>query len=526
MLERRRWALRLALVGCALVAAGCVHIFWRTEIKPVDLSRPTLVNTPLKVHMTDGSTVLFRSGGVVDQKTISGTGERYSLTSSVARSTSSVPLDSVVGVETFQGKRLTGTSVVVSAAATAATFVGTVTLLKAIFGSCPTLYADTGRTAALQAEGFSYAIAPLLEQRDVDPLRIRPDPNGVIRLELRNEALETHFINHIELLAAKHAAGARVMPDQSNRLVAVSAVRSFETARDRANRDVTGVILSPDGALFSSATTITDAAREGDLDDWIDLEASNVPPGDSVAVVLRLRNSLLNTVLLYEGLLGGRDAPDWMETDLQRISTAIDLSHWYMSTMGLRAIVDGAPVSSGQAYHARLGDVGPLAFRDVAIVLPRASRDGRVRVRLRFVADNWRIDYIGLATSFSRPTATKLAIDRVIAPQPASGGAAVVDTAAIGALRESDGRYLETSPGQRMTLEFRAPSGATAETTTYLVAWQGYYREWIRGAWLAQPTRLEPWKPGDAAMVTAIKRWRARQPELERAFYSSRIPVQ
>jgi hypothetical protein len=348
----------------------------------------------------------------------------------------------------------------------------------------------------------------------------------VIRLELRNEALETHFINHIELLAAKHAAGARVMPDQSNRLVAVTAVRAFDVARDRANRDVSGVIASADGALFSSTPTITDAAHEGDLDDWIDLEAPNVPPGDSIAVILRLRNSLLNTVLLYEGLLGGRDAPDWMERDLQHISTAIDLSSWYTRTMGLRASVDGVPVSSTQAYHARLGDVGPLAFRDVAIVLPRASRDGRVRVRLRFVADNWRIDYVGLASSFSRPSSTKLAVDRLIVPQPAGGGKPIVDTAAIGALRDSDGRYLETSPGQRMTLEFRAPSGAAAETMTYLVAWQGYYREWIRGAWLAQPTRLEPWKPGDAAMVTAIKRWRARQPELERAFYSSRIPVQ
>jgi hypothetical protein len=52
---------------------------------------------------------------VVDQKTISGTGERYSLTSAVARATNAVALDSVVGVETFQGKRSTGNFGVVSA---------------------------------------------------------------------------------------------------------------------------------------------------------------------------------------------------------------------------------------------------------------------------------------------------------------------------------------------------------------------------------------------------------------------------
>ena len=36
------------------------------------------------------------------------------------------------------------------------------------------------------------------------------DADGVVRLELRNEALETHFLNHIELLSVRHAAGVRM----------------------------------------------------------------------------------------------------------------------------------------------------------------------------------------------------------------------------------------------------------------------------------------------------------------------------
>ena len=55
-----------------------------------------------------------------------------------------IPLDSVVGVEAFEGKVLMAQSVTVSIAASALTAVGTVALLKAIFGSCPTVYADTG----------------------------------------------------------------------------------------------------------------------------------------------------------------------------------------------------------------------------------------------------------------------------------------------------------------------------------------------------------------------------------------------
>ena len=128
------------------------------------------------------------------------------------KATSRVSLDSVVGVETFEGRRLAAQTIVVSTAATAVTGAAAIVLLKVLFGSCPTLYADTGTGPVLQAEGFSYAIAPLLEQRDLDPLRVRPDADGLIRLELRNEALETHYINNIELLAVRHARDARACP--------------------------------------------------------------------------------------------------------------------------------------------------------------------------------------------------------------------------------------------------------------------------------------------------------------------------
>jgi hypothetical protein len=43
----------------------------------------------------------------------------------------------------------------------------------------------------LHAEAFSYSIAPLLEARDVDRLATQPDADGHLRIEVRNEALET-----------------------------------------------------------------------------------------------------------------------------------------------------------------------------------------------------------------------------------------------------------------------------------------------------------------------------------------------
>jgi len=529
ILTRRTAA--LALLPAALLLSGCIHTFWRTIAVP--LARPdtgsVYLGTPIKAHLVDGRTALFRQGATIDHRAIAGPGMMYGLMapSNAGTAIERVSLDSVVGVETFEGKALAAQSIVVSAAATVLTAGATIALLKAIFGSCPTVYADTGTGPLLQAEGFSYAIAPLLEQRDVDPLVTRPDSDGIIRLELRNEALETHNINNIELAEVRHARGERVMPDQDDHAVAVASVRAFDEARDRAGNDVRPVLASADGALFSSDVRTVNAARVGDLDDWIDLDARNLPPGDSIAVVLRLRNSLLNTVLLYDGMLSGRDSPDWLDTKLQHIGTAIDLSKWYTRTMGLRVSV-GSIGSSEATWTGRVGDMGPLAFRDFAMVVPRPSPNAKsLRVRLRFVADDWRIDYAAVSPHVSRPATTTIPLQRVLAPMQPGGATTTPDTAALSALREADGRYLQTLPGQRMMLEFDAGRSAQRgdSTTSYMIVWQGWYREWIRGHWLAQPQRTTPWVAGDSTVLSALRRWHANQPEMERAFYSTRVPV-
>jgi hypothetical protein len=527
----RRRLVSLVLIGTATTAAGCLNTFWRTV--PVRVEKPTgettrQISTPIKAHLADGSTVVFRNGAMIDRRSIRSSGVTYPLMSTAGASRGDIPLDSVVGIETFEGKVLVAPTIVVSAAATALAALGTAVLFVAIFGSCPTLYAATPSGPVLQAEGFSYSIAPLLEHRDLTPLHLRPDSDNVIRLELRNEALETHFINNIELMAVTHPTNAIAISDQDGRPVVVADAHPFTSARDRSGRDVLRSLSASDGDVFSSLPAIIDAAKVGDLDDWIDLDARDVDPGDSVVVVLRLRNSLLNTVLLYDGILNGTDAPDWVENGLQQISTAVDLAKWYRTTMGMRVSVDGVPSAvPAERWNARLGDVGPIAFRDIALVLPRPRRDAReMHIRLRFVADDWRIDYAAVASSLVRPTPTIIPVRRALSR--AQGAATMTnDTAAVASLLEPDGKYLETLPGQRMTLEFdaSAPTKNASLTTTYLVNWQGYYREWIRGRWLAEPQRTTPWVPGDEAVLTALHIWRSQHDALEHSFYSTQIPV-
>lgn len=532
-LRTRLW--RSAIVALLLstgALTACFQVFWRTEAVPVTTNEGDVIRSPVKAHLKDGSTAVFPSGGLVASGRLTGASQRYAIGSSTAqpRSPGWVPLDSIVAAETFEGQVLLLPTLVVSAAASAAVAAASALLMVAIFGSCPTLYAEGDAGPVLQAEGFSYAIAPAFEHRDVDPLRVRVNPTGVLRLELRNEALETHYIDQIELLAVRHAATDVVVPDQNGRIVALGAIRPLASARDRSGRDVRGELAEEDGSVFASTTAAAASARPGDLDDWIDVEASELPPGDSIAVLLRLRNSLLNTVLLYDGMLGGRDAADWLATGLADRPTALRLASWYKGTMGMRLRAVRAPPTgeSAPAAWTHLGDVGPIAYRDVAVVLPRPRAEaGRVRVRMQFVVDNWRIDQARIAGVVRSAAARAVPVARVVVPVPRDGGGPMLDTAALRALSATDATRLETRPGQRMTLEFDVPAAPVRadSATRYLVAWRGWYREWIRGAWLASPTRTAAFVPGDETLLTAIERWRSRREAFEHEFYSSRIPV-
>src|SRR5207245_8585922 len=116
--------------------------------------------------------------------------------------------------------------------------------------SRPAVYADGAGTWALQAEGFSYTLGPAFETRDVDRLGIHPDRDGKIRLEVRNEALETEYFNQLELFEVRNAADETALPDRDGAPLAVRELVPATTIVDAAGRDRRRLVGLPDGAAF------------------------------------------------------------------------------------------------------------------------------------------------------------------------------------------------------------------------------------------------------------------------------------
>lgn len=515
--RRRIRAGRGAVVGLLLVAA-CVPVWQGVEVDSVDTAGGAVVrdfSTPARAYLSDGSIVVLPEGGRVGSGVLMAEGQRFDLTLSDTTDFHSVTTDSVIGLEVFRTDQLMeGVTVLATLASIGAGALAAAGLSVAIFGSCPTVYAEVGGETTLQMEAFSYSIAPLFESRDVAGLDILPDSSGVLRLEVRNEALETHYINHVELLEVTHGADETAVPDPNGRPMVVGQRRPPLMAHDRAGRDVLSALRTKDGDAHRSSPRRLAAANLEDLTDRVDVVVPTPGHEESVALVLDLKNTLMNSVLFYDIMLArsGPAALDWLGSDLDRIGSALEMGSWYQERMGLRVLVWE---DEGWREVDHVGDVGPIAWKELAVEIPTTGSE--TRVRLEFVTDSWFIDRVQVASNPRRPSIRRIPVSRVLAHD---GTPLEADRRA---LEEPDDSYFTTLPANHFQLEFDVGSPVEEVEPTYLLAAQGYYVEWIRGTWLDEANTRAAFDPDDRAVLEALHRWNEVMDEFERDFHASRI---
>jgi hypothetical protein len=507
-------ALSLVVLPLALLSVGCIFVFRGVTATAVDTHADSvLIRSPAKAHLRDGSVVLYRNGVLVLRDTLRGAGTRYALDGSPQElpEGSRIPVDSVAAMESFHTRVNATRSIVVSVAATAAV-VGILAAAIAASNccSCPVVYSDSAGTMVLDAEPFPNSVAPLFEQRDVQRLQAQADSTGIVRLEIRNDAVETHDFNHLELLEVSHAADELVMPDWGDpgrRLVAVRGVGPVATAVDGAGRDVHAVLSAVDSLVYRTATSVIDRARIEDFGDHIDISAPTPAGTDSAALVFTMKNSLLTTMLLYDMMLAERGwrSLDWLSNDMAQIGRAVELGKWYTTRMGMNVAVwrneRWEPV-------VHMPNAGPIAWRRIAAVVPVPPGD-TLRVRLSFVADQWRIGSVALAARVRAVKPRHVPLTAVIGPEGDESAEALRD------LRSPDARYYETHPGEHFTAVFDV-GAATRTTRTFALASQGFYTEWLRTEWIRRASTTQPFQPSDSTLVAALRRWSLSKDSLER----------
>ena len=146
---RLSWILPL----CLMLSSCVVH---RLDVAPVDVTEetPIIIESPVKAHLYDGSTVVFSDGVTVANGRVRGAGEQFDLSLSSSFEVDEISLGDIAAMESYQTPVSTGATTVASAGSTVLWVVGGMLALFAIFGSCPTVYSFDAGEALLDAELF------------------------------------------------------------------------------------------------------------------------------------------------------------------------------------------------------------------------------------------------------------------------------------------------------------------------------------------------------------------------------------
>jgi len=498
--------IRLSLIFLALFAFAC------SVDKPVLISKNQIQtldgNNPyLEAHLKNGGMFAFARWDWTDSsRAIHGSGKLLDI-NRVTRfeGDTVIDMDSVAVFAT--NKRQIPPSVAVLGILTGASLAMTLMCIsnpKACFGSCPTFYVG-GEKEKPAAEGFSGSIAPSLEAMDWDPLGSVPGGESHFELEVRNEALETHAIRSLHLLAFPNKPGQTVLADAQGRFQRASWMRGPDECRAEEG-DCREALAALDGEERSSLADSADLAARETLDFTV-----NEWPGGEAGVAIAARQSLLSTFLFYQMLsYMGSQAPAWFaRLETQGPPPNGTPADYLGGIEVLQMNAEGIWQPVGE-----MREHGPLAVDRQVLGLGHLPA-GKVHLRLRLAKGNWRLDQVALVKLEGNINPIRLEPRRVVNQGKPDG-------AALANLNNPEG-YLLQMPGDSRKIAFDLP--AHPKGWEVFLESRGYYWEWMREEWLKEENpelaARMVFDPAESLRDLA-PRFKQTEAGMEKVFWSSR----
>lgn len=488
-----------------------------------------IISTPTKVFMKDSSMVLFNDGFMISDNFINSDGQRYWMDGNFTDGKQIIDLDSIATMSYYEKEYTSGMVIGTVVMGLTGSFlvplsIQCITCPKCCFGSCPTVYTTNGSEYGLEAELFSYSLSKFYQETDVDRLVQGVEPDGTFRLRLTNEALETHNINQFNLMAVRHPPGSEVYSTPEGMITSVHSLKTPETVTNSLGENVRFLVDKKDEYWHLGDTTRIDKVKSVSERDWLDLSLR--PPGsaEKVKLVLRVRNTLLSTVLFYDVVLAsqGVKALEWTERlNTDRVYAAM-YQMAYNNFAGMEVSVNREGIWE---KVERFGDVGPIAWKELAIELPvTVDQNNIMRVRLEWFPDNFMIDYIGYDTAIENNQ--DLISSDLVNPRIITNYMGEDESNIWSKIQEDDSVFLVTNPGDFYDFEYDIPHREDVSTTLFIKS-KGYYTEWLRGDWIAYRENVYQFNlfEVDQTLEQLKRSWKENRSLLEKTFFETKIPL-
>jgi hypothetical protein len=473
----------------------------------------------LKAHMRNGDVYVFSENWTIDtiKRNVSGQGKKFDFNRKLTFEGAIVlPIDSVVIFETNidlkgeKNKQIAGVALL--AGADAALGIYCYVYPKACFGSCPTFYINPDHDFHFaDAEGFSNAISPVMEYADIDALNNSKLHNAAFTLTMKNEALETHCVNNVQLFAFPRAENQRI----------------FQTPNDQFY--LCENITAPVAATADEGDVLKMVLNKDLIERWSPADANNLCSKETIylnfeninntrkGLILNFRQTLMTTYFIYNAIsyMGDEmgDIFAKLETDpaiREKLSSGIKKELGGIEVYVLDAVTNKWILQS-QAY-----ETGPIAINQQFFPLDSISGNENVKIKIVLNKGLWRLDYAALANIIDEVSPI------VINPNNIKNNGNNDADALQNILEEN--AYLIAMPGNEFEFTFLLPNTNT-DYELFLKS-SGYYLEWMRAEWLADKNlpllhqMVEQPKKYLKNQASAYKKYEL---EMEGIFWNSKI---
>lgn len=451
-------------------------------VNTLSSSLPNEENKYLKVHFKDGQLAVIYKWQINNEtKKISGKGQRYNSNRNLTRADEvfDIDFDECVLLETndFEGFNVISPLLMTVTIFTSVITVPCIFNPKSCFGSCPTFYLSQDDSLIIQAEGFSSSITKSMEAADIDYLpSYQSNDSRIVNLELKNEALETHYIRRANLLAVPKPESGLVYHDE-NKFYTASNFK-YPIKVNGGDTETLNLLSYKDRNEYLSISDSADlSSQESIIIDFDTIMA------EDAGIVITQRQSLMTTFLFYQSMA-------YMGRQYGELAAAYERSSKLVrgAQKTMYDVLGGVEVSieiSGK--WKKIGVVkeqGPIVSD--THLLPFDFKGEFSRVKLTLTKGLWQIDQVGICSI------KEVESPEIIQPYMLVNNGQE-DLSMLSILND-DESMLVNNPGVSYTLSYQLPD--QREFALFLDT-QGYYTEWMRSEWLAEE---------DLAMVNLILR--------------------
>lgn len=477
-------------------------------------------NPYLKVHFKSGDIAVLQSWNrEIRNDSIRGVGNLYDFNrNNLERGLLHIAIDDVAIFETNDTDVISArdksviTDMAILTAFDAALSVICLSVPKACFGSCPTFYFNPDEEVQYaNAEGFSNAIAPSLKQGDIDALNHKAY-GGPISLFVKNEALETHVIDKVNL---------QLVPLSEDEC----AYQYDDKSYFKCKKPISYKSISGGSIYLAEQLAAVDESEYYSTTDSFDLSVKeeiildfNSQDDLEKALVINYRQTLLTTYLIYEAIsLTGNECGKFMamlETQPEMRAEAQNP----FDLLGSLEVYYFDDKSKDWVYVDELYETGPIARNHELLPLPQHLKSQKnLKLKLRMSKGLWRLDYVGLTSIIGEAEVITIQPEHVLDMKT---GFDLTDNP----LHTVDDNTLVTLPTDEYELQFELPN-PDQQYELFLDS-HGYYIEWVRKEWTKEKDLKKLYRimKNDSKTWTELAQdFKSQEADMERLFWSSKI---